>query len=480
MSGIVLRSAVEMRAMLRARKISPLELAEEHIQQIEVLNPQLNALIDFDVDRVLRQAAALDRSVTAPGMLWGLPMSVKASIAVAGHRCETGSLLNQGHTPAADAVVVSRMRQAGAIVLGTSNCPEFLMAYETDNRLYGKTSNPWDLNRTAGGSSGGESAAIAAGLSAGGLGSDGGGSVREPAHFTGICALKPTPGRIPAEGHLPPCLGPFSLLGTVGLMARTIQDVSLFFHALSGQDDTDPAGAPIALEQHSLKDLQQIPIGFFEDDGLTPVTEDTRDAVKSAVRSLQDQGFQVKPFRPRVLEEARQLWWKFFVRAGAMLIDRETTGREAMLSPTLKDFLRIAHLEKPLSGEELLTTWEDCDRIRARFLTEMRQFPVLLMPVCSVPAFRHGEREWNIDGQTVDYLDAMRYTQWFNLLGAPAAVVPVGRSRENLPIGIQVAGRPYQDEIVLAIAGALDRDFGYLPPPLKASERYNLGILENQ
>ena len=298
MSHVVLRSAVEMLELLRARKISPRELAEEHIRQIERLNPRLNALIDFDADRVRAQAAALDGVRGAPGTLAGLPMSVKASISVAGHRCETGSLLNQGHTPATDAIIVSRMRQAGAVVLGTTNCPEFLMAYETDNRLYGRTSNPWDLERTAGGSSGGESAAIAAGLSAGGFGSDSGGSVREPAHFTGICALKPTPGRIPGDGHLPPCVGPFSLLGTIGPMARTIEDVSLLFRVLSGPADADPIGAPIPLQQHSMEDLQQVPIGFFEDDGLTPVTAETRQAVRSAVDSLRRQGFRVEPFRP--------------------------------------------------------------------------------------------------------------------------------------------------------------------------------------
>jgi Asp-tRNA(Asn)/Glu-tRNA(Gln) amidotransferase A subunit family amidase len=466
MSDIVLRSAVEMLALLSARRISPLELAEEHIRQIERLNPHLNALIDFDADRVRVQTAASDRAGSAPGMLSGLPMSVKASIAVAKHRCETGSLLNHGHTPATDAIIVSRMRQAGAVVLGTTNCPEFLMAYETDNRLYGRTSNPWDLERTAGGSSGGEAAAIAAGLSAGGFGSDGGGSIREPAHFTGICALKPTPGRVPGDGHLPPCVGPFSLLGTIGPMARTIGDVSLLFRVLSGHADDDPIGAPVPLQEHSMKDLLQVPIGFFEDDGLIPVTAETRQAVRSAVDSLRQQGFRVEPFRPHALEEARTLWWKLFVRGGAMLVERAVAGKLSMLSPVLEDFLRIAHAEAPLSGEELLTAWEDCDRVRGRLLTEMRRYPVLLMPVCSVPAFRHGEREWSVGGQTVAYLDAMRYTQWFNLLGGPAAVVPVGRSAQDLPIGIQVAGRPYQDEIVLGIAAALERDFGYLPPPL--------------
>jgi Asp-tRNA(Asn)/Glu-tRNA(Gln) amidotransferase A subunit family amidase len=249
-------------------------------------------------------------------------------------------------------------------------------------------------------------------------------------------------------------------------MARTIEDVSLLFRVLSGHAETDPIGAPISLQQHSLEDLQQVPIGFFEDDGLAPVTAETRQAVRSAVDSLRRQGFRVEPFRPSALEEARTVWWKLFVRGGAMLVDRMIAERGAELSPTLEDFLRIAHAEAPLSGEELLTVWGDCDRVREKLLIEMRRYPVLLMPVCSVPAFRHGEREWNIGGETVAYLDAMRYTQWFNVLGGPAAVVPVGRSPENLPIGIQVAGRPYEDELVLGVAAVLEREFGYLLPPL--------------
>ena len=466
MSDLVLKSAADLLAMISARKLSPVELADEHILQIKRLNPQLNALIDFDEQQVRAQALALEESSTQPGPLHGLPMTVKASIAVAGHRCETGSLLNKGHIPTEDAVIVARMRQAGALVLGTTNCPEFLMAYETDNRIYGRTSNPWDLTRTSGGSSGGESAAIAAGLSPCGFGSDGGGSVREPAHFTGICALKPTPGRIPSIGHLPPCVGPFSLLGTVGPMARTIADVSLLFRILSGHAEADPFGAPVPLRHHTIEDLKQIPIGFFEDDGHTPVTPETRQAVQDAVRSLRGQGFRVETFRPRALEQARKLWWKYFVRCGAMLLAPLFTGREAQLSPTFHDFLDIARQDPPLTGDELLTAWAEADTLRAILLDEMRQFPILLMPVCSVPAFRHGERQWAVDDQPVDYLDAMRYTQWFNLLGAPAAIVPVGRSPEGLPIGIQIAGRPYQDEAVLGIAAALERDFGYQPPPM--------------
>ena len=475
MSGVVLNSAVDQLAMLAARRISPLELANEHIRQIERLNPRLNALVDFDAERVRAQTIALEqlgpRAGAKHGLLHGLPMTVKASIAVAGHRCETGSLLNAGHIPDADAVIVERMRRAGAVVLGTTNCPEFLMAYETDNRLYGRTSNPWDLTRTAGGSSGGESAAIAAGLSACGFGSDGGGSVREPAHFTGICALKPTPGRIPATGHLPPCVGPFSILGAIGPMARTVADLELMFRVLSGGFDADPLGSPAALRPSCREDLKRVPIGFLEEDGLVPVTSETRQAVQDAARSLRSQGFRVEAISPCVLsllEEARKLWWAFFVRCGAMILAPIIRGKEGQLSPTFNGFLEIARCEPPLTGDELLQAWADCDLLRGRMLEEMREFPVLLTPVCSVPAFRHGERAWDVGDRRIEYLDAMRYTQWSNLLAAPAAVVPVGRSREGLPIGVQIAGRPYEDEIVLGIAAAIERDFGYKPPPMAA------------
>ena len=169
------------------------------------------------------------------GALAGLPLTIKSSIAIQGHRCEIGSVLNRGKVADRDAEAVARLRSNGAVFLGTTNCPEFLMAYETDNLLYGKTSNPWDLDRSAGGSSGGEAAAIAAGLSAGGLGSDSGGSVREPAHFCGICSLKPTPGRVPGRGHHPPNIGPFSMLGAIGPMGRTVADVSLLFQLLAGR-----------------------------------------------------------------------------------------------------------------------------------------------------------------------------------------------------------------------------------------------------
>jgi Asp-tRNA(Asn)/Glu-tRNA(Gln) amidotransferase A subunit family amidase len=457
--SVVFLSAVEQLALIQQKKISSAELAEEHIRQIEQLNPRLNALVDFDAERVREQAKQANG-----GRLAGLPVTIKSSIAVAGHKCEIGSRLHRGSVPKKDAEIVRRLRREGATILGTTNCPEFLMAYETDNLLYGQTRNPWNLDHTAGGSSGGESAAVAAGLSAAGIGSDSGGSVRTPAHFTGICSLKPTPGRIPSEGHLPPCVGPFSSLGALGPMARTVADLTLLFNVLSGEDATDPGGSPVPLRCPSADDVKQMPIGWFEDDGLTPVTPETRQAVRDAVRALERQGFHVRPFRPNFLEEARRLWWIFFVQCGAMFLAPSVRGRESELSPTFRDFLEIAGVSQPLTAETVLQAWAELDRARRLLLTEMQQVPLLLCPVSAIPAFRHGEREWTVEGKSVRYLDAMRYTQWFNLLASPAAVVPVASSAGGLPIGVQIAGRPFEDEFVLAAAAALDREFGYRRP----------------
>jgi amidase len=460
------QSAFELLVLLRTKKISALELANEYIRQIERLNPQINALVDFDPERVREQALAADNAMGTAGPLAGLPVTVKSSISTAGHRCEIGSVVNRGSIPTKDATVVARLRKAGAVILGTTNCPEYLMAYVTENDLHGRTNNPWNLDYTPGGSSGGESAAIAAGMSAGGLGSDSGGSVRVPAHFTGICALKPTPGRIPSDGHLPPCIGPFSSLGAIGPMARTIDDVALLFHALSGQDPVDPSSPPIALRKPSLDDLKQLAIGYFEDDGLVPVTTETRQAVRAAADALRKQGFDVRPFQPNGLEQARKLWELFFVRCGAMFEEPLVRGHEHKLSPVFRDFLARAHAAPQLTAEDVLTAWAEADIIRHKLLVQMQEFPLLLCPVASIPAFRHGERSWTIDGQPVEYLDAMRYTQWFNLLAAPAAVVPVGRSPEGLPIGVQIVGPPFEDEVVLKVASVIDHEFGYVPPPI--------------
>ena len=459
--SVALLSAVEQVSLLGQNRISALELAEEHIRRIELLNPALNAIVDFDPDWVRAQARSAPK-----GALHGLPITIKSSIAIAGRKCEVGSALRRGVMAEHDAHAVALLRQAGAVILGSTNCPEFLMAYESDNLLYGRTQNPWETERTAGGSSGGEAAAIASGLSAGGLGSDSGGSVREPAHFSGICALKPTSGRISSIGHVPPCVGPFSTLGAIGPMARTIADVALLYRIASQRCVMDPSSAPVSDTALSLKDAKQVRIGWFTDDGRSPVTDDTRQAVEAAAKTLEERGFNIEQVAaPECFESARKLWDIFFVQCGAMFYEPTIVGRRAELSPVFLDFLDTAGSRTPLTATSLLQAWADLDLVRMRMLDEMRAHPLLLTPVCAMPAFRHGERAWTIEGERVTYLEAMRFMQWFNLLGAPAAVVPVSRSSTGLPIGVQIAGTPYADELVLTVAGVLDSTFGYTPPP---------------
>lgn len=469
MSELNFLSAVAMAHEISEKKLSPVDLVEAHLSRIEQLNPKLNAFVQVDADGARRQARAAETAVSRGeriGRLHGVPMSIKSCIEVAGLRCEAGTKLRAGFVASQDALVVSRLREAGAVILGNTNTPELLMAWETDNLLYGRTNNPWDLSRTPGGSSGGEAAAIASGCSGGGVGSDGGGSIRVPAHFSGICGLKPTPGRIPATGHFPNSVGPFALIGVVGPMARTVTDVQLLFEVMQGPDDGDPSAAPVSVRWPSKDDLKKLRIGYFEDDGRTPVSAETRAAVQTAAEALRRAFFRVEPFRPERLELARQLWWKFFGIAGGMLLHPMTQGHEADLSPLLKQFSSWVAAEPSHTGHTLLDAWIQRDTVRMQFLAQMRKYPILLCPVASIPAFRHGERSWKIEGQTVQYLDAWSYTEWFNLLGTPAAVVPVGRSAEGLPIGVQIVARPWEEELVLAVAAVLERECGgWREPP---------------
>jgi Asp-tRNA(Asn)/Glu-tRNA(Gln) amidotransferase A subunit family amidase len=468
MSELTFLSAVAMAEQIRNKELSPIELVEAHLSRIEKLNPQLNAFVQVDAEGAIRQARAAEAAVVHReklGPLHGVPVSIKSSMEVAGMRCEAGSKLRAGFVAARDAPLVSRLRNAGAIILGTTNAPELLMAWETDNLLYGRTNNPWDLSRTSGGSSGGEAAAIAAGCSAGGVGSDGGGSIRVPAHFSGICGLKPTPGRIPATGHFPTSVGPFALLGVVGPMARTVADLKVLFEVMQGPDDGDTSAAPVPVRWPDRNDLKKFRIGYFEDDGRTPVTAETSAAVRAAAAALKRAGFAVEPFRPEGLEQARQLWWQFFGIAGGMLLRPMSSGRESDLSPILKQHLSRVAAEPSHTGQTLLDTWIRRDVLRMEIFSQMREYPILLCPVASIPAFRHGERSWNIDGQTVEYLDAWSYTEWFNLLGTPAAAIPFGRSNEGLPIGVQIVARPWEEELVLAVAAELEAQRGAWQAP---------------
>ena len=460
-------SIADIARSIRRKQISPVEIVDTHLRRIESLQPKLHAFVHLDAGAARAQARAAEAAVSHNqplGPLHGIPLTVKSCVDVVGWPCPAGSLLRKDYVPHSDAPLVARLKSAGAILLGNTNTPEFLMAYETNNLLTGKTSNPWNLAYSSGGSSGGEAAAIAAGCSMGGVGSDGGGSIRVPAHFCGISGLKPTPGRVPATGHFPSAAGAFGWIGVVGPMARTIADVHALFEVVAGPDSGDPHSAPVPLRSYSEKELRGTRIGMLQSSPPSNATPETRAAVHGAAKLLSDHGFSVEPFELNGLDRALELWWFFFGPVIAHLLNTNLAGRESQLSPMLREYLSIATSPNPLSLDQFIQACAERDLLREKILRQMDRVPILLSPVSSAPAFRHGEGNYN---PGTGYRDTMRFCQWLNLTGFPGASVPIRLSSDGLPIGVQIIGRPFEDELVLAVAEALEHSRGpWQPPPL--------------
>jgi Asp-tRNA(Asn)/Glu-tRNA(Gln) amidotransferase A subunit family amidase len=462
MNKIIFGTIAEIAAGIREKKFSPVQVVEAHLERAAALQPKLNAFVHLDADDARGQARAAEAAVMRGGgvaPLHGVPLTIKSCIDAAGWPTPAGSLLRKDYVAQVDAPLVARLRAAGAIILGNTNTPEYLMAYETDNSLSGKTSNPWNLARSSGGSSGGEAAAIAAGCSAGGVGSDGGGSVRVPAHFCGICGLKPTPGRIPATGHFPGGGGAFGWMGVVGPMARTVADVRALFEVMAGPDAGDALSAPVPVRVVSERVARGFRVGILESDALGAATPETTAAVERAAKILGEQGFVVETKRLSGLDCAIELWWYFFGPVIADLIRQGAVGQEEMMSPMLREYVALATAEMKLTYDSFLKACGDRDSLRAEILRQMEEVTILLSPVSTAPAFRHGEGNWR-SGERENYRDTMRYSQWLNLAGFPGVAVPVGMSRDGLPIGVQVIGRPYEEEMILAVAEAIERGRG--------------------
>jgi amidase len=451
---------------IRSKNVSPVEIVDFHLRRIEALHPKLNAFVHLDAQGAHQQARAAENSVLRReplGPLHGVPLTIKSCIDVAGWPCPAGSRLRKDYVPKQDAPLVARLKAAGAILLGNTNAPEFLMAYETDNRLTGKTSNPWNLAHSAGGSSGGEAAAIAAGCSAGGVGSDGGGSIRVPAHFCGICGLKPTPGRVPAAGHFPPGAGAFSWIGVVGPMARTIADVRSLFEVMAGPDAGDALSAPVPMRAYRESALHAMRVGILESDALGAATPETRAAVERAAKSLAERGVSVEPFRLHGLDRALELWWFFFGQVIGNLLRQSVASHEDQISPMLREYLSYATSGDSITFNQFTKACGERDLLRAEILRQMQDTPILLSPVSVSPAFRHGQGNY---APGTGYRDTMRFSQWLNLTGFPGASVPIALSNEGLPIGVQVIGRPFEDELVLAVAEAIEQSHGpWQAPP---------------
>jgi Asp-tRNA(Asn)/Glu-tRNA(Gln) amidotransferase A subunit family amidase len=459
-----------MAAMLRDRAISPIELVEAHLRQIEKLNPKINAFVAIRAEQAREEARLAEAAISrgeALGPLHGVPVTVKDSFDLADYPTLCGSKFRIGHRAARDATVVARLRAAGAIVLGKTNCPEFLWNYETDNYTTGRTNNPWDIERTSGGSSGGESAAIAAFCSAGGIGSDGGGSIRIPAHFCGIAGLKPTPGRVSAAGHFPVIAHPGGLLGVAGPMARSAQDVRLLFSALAAYDAQDPFSAPVPLRAPVMDGLK---VGLMEQFYDVPVHPIMREVAQRAGAALEAIKIPVEPFRPSGLERAPNLWWFFFGRLPAEAVQKTIAGREQDAHWTCTEFLSAALKEAEPTAQQVVANLAARDHMRASLLRQMEEFPLLLLPACGVAAWRHRERRWETGQKSIGLFEAMMPETPINLLGLPAMVIPYGRNQDGLPVGIQLVGRPYEEELILEVAVRLEQARGPFPaPPMAVS-----------
>ena len=417
--------------MVREGAISPLELVDAHLRRIEARNPSINAFVTVLADEARETARALERSGTR-GLLHGVPVTVKDSFDMAGMATRVGSL-ERPETPAArDATVVARLRAAGAIVVGRTNTPEMLRRYDTDNAITGRTNNPWDVTRTPGGSSGGEAAAIAAFCSAGGVASDGGGSIRMPAHFCGIAGLKPTPGRIPGTGHVPSLGYPAGLVTTVGPMARTAVDLRLLFSVLAGYDGQDAFSVPVPLREPA--------VGRDADRGVGAVLRgaggsgDPRGgAERGGARGRSGiHGGCVRAARPGARAESLE----FFLQSVA------GDGQRAHGASGAAESRRA----RPRCARRCCARW--------------KSVPVILMPAFGITAFRHGESRWQVEGKEIGLFQAAMPAVVANVLGLPAVTIPMAVSSAGMPIGIQLMGRPFEDELLLELAIRLEQARG--------------------
>ena len=450
---------------IRLRKLSPVELMDAHLAQIEKDNPRINAFILLLADEARAEARRAEEEQmhgVFRGPLHGVPVTIKDSFDMAGVPTTCGSRFFADLKASADATAVRRLRGAGAIPIGKTNCPEFLYNYETDNHIAGRTNNPWNLERTAGGSSGGESAAISSFCSAGGIGSDGGGSVRIPAHFCGIAGLKPTPGRCSAAGHLPEINHPGGLLGVGGPMARNVGDVRALFEVLQGYDIDDPFSAPVPLRTPNVSGLH---VGIMEQFYRVPVQAAVRDAVRMAAEFLRSAGFVVEQFEPKGLERAPNLWWYFFGQVPSRILTELIAGREDQAHWTGLELVQHALAEPEPTYRNMVENLAVRDKMRGSMLRQMEEYPVLLTPACGVTAWPHRQRRFPTDGKEIGLFEAMMPATWLNLLGFPGVVLPMSIDGNNMPVGVQLVGRAWDEETVLEVAARLEDARGPFPAP---------------
>lgn len=463
--------ATTIAALIASRQVSSREVVQAHLDRISDVNPSINAIVTLLADDALRAADAADAAVRADaqlGPLHGVPFTVKDCLDTAGVLTQNGSKIFAGNIPARDATAVARIKAAGGILLAKTNLPEFSSATETDNLVTGRTNNPWNLDRTPGGSSGGDSAAIAAGMSPLGIGSDVAISVRGPAAFTGIAGLKATHGRIPFTGHFAPMT---SAWWHVGPMARTVGDVALAYSILSGPDGLDGyAVHPRHFDAGATRiPGQALRVGWVSDEAFGPVDPEITAVVADAAARLAELGCHVEQLGVPFLKEADAptalttfIYGELVSYIKSLATDRErdlsASGSAIMAvpNPTL-DHIRHARRAK--------------DTLRSAFSGYFSDYDVLLCPVNPVTALPHGADEFVVDGVTVPWTHVMAATSPFNLAGLPALSVPYGMSSENLPINIQLVASWFDESTLLRLGATLERTggLGSHRPPISNS-----------
>lgn len=461
--------AHKLAAMLRKREVSSVEMVDAFIERIETVNRGLNAVVTLVEERASREAEESDRRLSGKGEirpLEGIPVTIKDSIITEGVRSTWGMKMFEHHVARQDAPTVERLRAAGAIVIAKTNTPEMTMDYDCDNPVFGPTNNPWNRERVPGGSSGGEAAALAAGMSPLGMGSDFRGSIRVPAAFCGVVGLKPSWGTIPGSGHMAPGIAsppPIAHMATIGPMARYVDDLTLAYNVVKGPHPSAPYTVPTAQAHPEKVDLKTVRCAIFTDACEVPVASEIRAAIERAGRELQKMGIVVEAVKPPI-DDGDRLWWEYNGADGNQLM-AEAFGEGMKHSrERLRKFL-VAGESK--SAAEFFKIAIQRDGWRVQLAEFMERYPIILGPAFCVTAFKHGATEVEIDGKTYPHFMAGWPVAWGNCAGLPGVVVPCGKDRDGLPIGLQINGRAFGEETVLAVAKAAETALGgYQKPPL--------------
>jgi amidase len=450
--------AHRLAARIREREVSCVEVVEAHLERIGHVNPGLNAVVQLTAKQAIAQARAADERLArgeSDGPLHGVPFTVKDNIPVAGVVMTSGTLGMKDFVPDEDATVVARLKAAGGIVLGKTNLPEIGMAGESDNLVYGRTNNPYNLDHSPGGSSGGEGAIIAAGGSPLGIGTDIGGSIRYPAHCCGIAGIKPTMGRIP--WHAP--YGYTDELRQSGPMARSVADLALALPLMSGAHWRDPSAPPAPLGDPNDVDVRQLRVAVHADNGVAGPTEAVATAVVDAAMVLRDAGVSVAEERPERLSETLDLFGRLLGASGGQQYRDalEAAGtRPEQVSPMIRDFL--SHITgAEISTADFQRVILEWDRFRSDIWGFFERYDAILCPVNSHPALPHGKVNEHFAG--------LSYTAAYNLAGLPGTVVRAGATSDGLPVGVQIVGRAWREDVTLALAARIEAALGGWQPP---------------